>query len=94
MFLLQRWIFILEGILTVIIAIASFFIVQDFPETAKFLSPTERAFVVHRLKYQAQTKGPEAVRGFQVAQTDAFEWRFVRAAFLDWQIWVNIFVYW
>lgn len=36
------WIFILEGLFTVLCAIASFGILQDFPETAKFLSETER----------------------------------------------------
>ena len=36
------WIFILEGLLTVVCAIASFFILSDFPDTAKFLSETER----------------------------------------------------
>lgn len=36
------WIFILEGLFTVLCAAASFFILEDFPETAKFLSETER----------------------------------------------------
>lgn len=38
------WIFILEGCLTVLCAIASFFVLQDFPETAKFLSEEERTY--------------------------------------------------
>ena len=36
------WIFILEGLLTVVCAVASFWILEDFPDTAKFLSETER----------------------------------------------------
>lgn len=36
------WIFILEGLATVICAIASFWIIEDFPQTAKFLSEPER----------------------------------------------------
>lgn len=35
------WIFILEGLFTVLCAIASFWILADFPENAKFLSTTE-----------------------------------------------------
>lgn len=35
------WIFTLEGIFTVLIGVASFWIVQDFPETAKFLTEDE-----------------------------------------------------
>ncbi|THG94934.1 hypothetical protein EW026_g6627 [Hermanssonia centrifuga] len=35
------WIFILEGIFTVLCAIASFWILADFPDSAKFLTETE-----------------------------------------------------
>lgn len=83
-----RWIFILEGIATVLVAAMAFFFLHDFPETAKFLTEDERAFVVHRLKYQGQ------VGQAQVAQAEEFEWKYVRQAFTDWQVWVNIFVYW
>src|ERR1700760_77745 len=33
-----RWIFILEGIATVLVALLAFFFVYDFPETASFLT--------------------------------------------------------
>ncbi|KAK0501593.1 MFS general substrate transporter [Armillaria luteobubalina] len=36
------WIFILEGLVTVITGVASFWIIQDFPDAAKFLSEKER----------------------------------------------------
>ncbi|CCH45372.1 putative membrane protein [Wickerhamomyces ciferrii] len=45
-----RWIFIIEGIATVIIAVISYFVLYDYPETAKFLSEREREFVIWRLK--------------------------------------------
>lgn len=41
----QAWIFILEGLFTVLCAIASFWIVSDFPDSAKFLSEEERTDV-------------------------------------------------
>lgn len=82
-----RWIFILEGIVTVLVAVAAFFLMHDFPETAKFLTEEERAFVVHRLKYQGQGTA-------QVEEADEFAWTCVWQAFKDWQIWVSIFVYW
>ncbi|KAI2640358.1 MFS general substrate transporter [Hypomontagnella submonticulosa] len=88
-----RWIFILEGLATVLIAILAFFVLHDFPETATFLTEKEREFVVFRLKYQGQFHGKEQERP-QVAQAEEFEWKYVFAAFKDWQIWVNIFVYW
>ncbi|KAM0255629.1 hypothetical protein ACHAQJ_005554 [Trichoderma viride] len=91
-----RWIFILEGIVTVLVAAMSFFIVHDFPETATFLTEEERAFVVYRLKYQGQfqVSADGAVEQAHVAQAEEFKWKYVRQAFTDWQVWVNIFVYW
>jgi MFS family permease len=88
-----RWIFILEGIATVLVAVLAFFLLHDFPETADFLSEEEREFVVFRLKYQGQLGTKEEGR-VQVAQAEEFRWQYVRQAFIDWQIWVNIFVYW
>ncbi|KAH7098254.1 MFS general substrate transporter [Auriculariales sp. MPI-PUGE-AT-0066] len=48
------WIFILEGLLTIIAGVASFWIIQDFPDTAKFLTDKERAFVIRRLQADDQ----------------------------------------
>jgi MFS family permease len=45
-----RWIFILEGTLTAVVAIAFFFLIPDFPEDAKWLTEEERAFVKTRLQ--------------------------------------------
>ena len=84
-----RWIFILEGILTVIVAIAAFFLLHDFPETAKFLTPEERAWATHRLKYQGS-----AGSGRKVAESDQFKWKYVRQALTDWQVYVSLFMYW
>jgi len=36
------WIFILEGLFTILVACASPWVLQDFPESAKFLSEVER----------------------------------------------------
>lgn len=88
-----RWIFILEGILTVIVAVIAYFTLFDFPETATFLTEEERAFVVYRLKYQ-DFKDEREEGAVRVAQDDSFQWKFVKSAFLDWQIWTNIWVYW
>lgn len=93
-----RWIFILEGIATVVVAFAAFFLIHDFPDTASFLTEEEKAFVIHRLKYQGQAKmtvgDAETQARAQVEQAEEFEWKYVWQAFKDWQIWVNIFVYW
>ena len=44
-----RWIFILEGILTILIGIAAFFLVPDFPQQARWLTHEERTFVMARV---------------------------------------------
>ena len=45
-----RWIFIIEGLLTCVVAFAFFFVIPDFPEDAKFLSSREKDFVKKRLE--------------------------------------------
>ena len=84
-----RWIFILEGLLTVIVAVVAFFTIYDFPETASFLSPAERAWVIHRLKYQGSETS-----GQMVAESEGFKWKYVKDAFLDWQIYLGLWMYW
>ena len=45
-----RWIFILEGLLTCVVAVAFFFCLPSFPEDATWLTEDERAFVKARLR--------------------------------------------
>ena len=45
-----RWIFILEGVLTSIVAIAFFFLIPSFPEDANWLTEEERRYVKARLQ--------------------------------------------
>lgn len=44
------WIFILEGLLTLFVAIAAYWIIKDYPETADFLTPAQKHEVHRRLK--------------------------------------------
>lgn len=80
-----RWIFILEGLLTVVVALFAFFAIYDFPETATFLTEEERAWVIYRLKYQGSELGDK-----KVAETSEFQWKFVKDAFTDWQVYVAL----
>ena len=98
-----RWIFILEGLATVVVAVAAFFLLHDFPETANFLTEEERAFIVFRIKYQGQvameassdSENPGACDAAPAAaQAEDFKWKYVRDAFADWQVWTNILVFW
>ena len=84
-----RWIFILEGLLTVVIAIVALFLLYDFPETASFLTPEERAWAVHRLKYQGSSRV-----GRMIAENNKFRWKDVVNAVTDWQLYLGVLMYW
>ncbi|KAF2496780.1 pantothenate transporter liz1 [Lophium mytilinum] len=45
-----RWVFIIEGAITVVIAAASFFILPNFPRTTSWLTEEERQLAVWRLQ--------------------------------------------
>jgi len=45
-----RWVFILEGIITVAIAATAFFILPNFPRTTSWLTEEERQLAVYRLQ--------------------------------------------
>ncbi|TFK52785.1 MFS general substrate transporter [Heliocybe sulcata] len=70
------WIFILEGIGTVLVGVVAAFVLVDFPATAKFLTPRERAFIVDKQKYDISSVGEE----------ERFAFRYIWAAFKDWQV--------
>jgi len=74
------WIFILEGIATAIVGVIAFFVLVDFPDTATFLTPEERAYVIWTKKYDNSSVGEE----------DHFEMRHLVSAFTDWQVWLQV----
>jgi MFS family permease len=53
------WIFILEGLGTVVIGVVSFWMVFDFPAEANFLSETDRKRVLRRLALDQQSEHEE-----------------------------------
>ncbi|RPD60522.1 MFS general substrate transporter [Lentinus tigrinus ALCF2SS1-7] len=71
------WIFIIEGLITVVVGFIALFLLVDFPSTATFLTPHERAYIIHRLKYDNSSVGEE----------EHLELRHIREAVLDWQVW-------
>ncbi|OAG44564.1 hypothetical protein AYO21_01054 [Fonsecaea monophora] len=67
-----RWIFILEGLLTVVVSIAAYFFIHNYPDTAKFLSNEEREYIQHRLKVDSDA-----------TQDEKLDWNNVKKAFTD-----------
>lgn len=60
-----KWIFILEGLLTCVVAFALFFLIPDFPEDAKWLTEEERAYVKARLEADQGKSAAERHIGFK-----------------------------
>ena len=73
------WIFILEGLATIVAGAASFFIIQDFPDTARFLSEVERAMVIRRLQNDDQFS----------AGGELFKSRNILSSLKDWKTWLG-----
>ncbi|KAI0043574.1 MFS general substrate transporter [Auriscalpium vulgare] len=77
------WIFILEGLATVIAGAVSFFVIQDFPDTAHFLSEPERTVVIRRLQQDDQFS----------AAGENLKVRNIWKSLTDWKTWIGMFVY-
>ncbi|KAJ2997237.1 hypothetical protein NUW54_g7150 [Trametes sanguinea] len=72
------WIFIIEGLLTVVVGTFAFMVFVDLPGTASFLTPEERSFVLHRL-----------ARDRPGGEEENFEWRHLHDAVLDWKVFMG-----
>ncbi|KAK3329898.1 major facilitator superfamily domain-containing protein [Apodospora peruviana] len=77
------WIFILEGLLTIVIGIISFWMVHDFPDEARFLSDDDRTRVIRRLKFDKQAS----------ANHESFHMSFLWDALKDWKMWLGMAIY-
>jgi MFS family permease len=76
------WIFILEGLITVVAGIASWWLVYDWPETARFLSEANRARVRRRLILDRQGKTAED-----------YDKRYIYEALKDWKTYGYMLIY-
>ncbi|KAI9677045.1 MAG: hypothetical protein M1817_006884 [Caeruleum heppii] len=77
-----RWIFIIEGILTVVTSIFAKWLVVDWPETAKFLTDEDRALLVRRL---TEDSG--------IAKMNRLDKKSAKRIFSDWKIYVGMLMY-
>ncbi|EXM09654.1 major facilitator superfamily domain-containing protein [Fusarium oxysporum II5] len=78
-----QWIFIIEGLLTVVLwptALASFKLMADYPDRAKFITDAERKHIQERLMLDRSGLAEE------------FEMKYVWDAFKDWKIWVHMLI--
>ena len=57
-----RWIFIIEGLATIVISIAAYFLVPDFPADARWLNAEERRLVIARTATDDESASSITVR--------------------------------
>ena len=76
-----RWIFILEGIFTVCVGITLPWTLTDLPRTATFLTEAEKLMIEERLAADSGSRH------------EPFKWKYVKAAVLEWRIYVAVVVY-
>ncbi|KXG54257.1 Major facilitator superfamily domain, general substrate transporter [Penicillium griseofulvum] len=77
------WIFILEGLLTFVIGVASFWCVYDFPDQASFLSDIDRKRVLRRLAMDQQSS----------AEHEEFKMDYFWASLKDWKTYTGAVIY-
>ncbi|KIK90668.1 hypothetical protein PAXRUDRAFT_800745 [Paxillus rubicundulus Ve08.2h10] len=72
-----RWLFYIEGSLTVFVAICAFFILPDFPHNTSWLSDQEKKLAILRMREDASTSVPDT------ASQSSGLW----LALSDWKVW-------
>ncbi|EIW80461.1 MFS general substrate transporter [Coniophora puteana RWD-64-598 SS2] len=77
------WIFIIEGLATIVLGILSFWIIVDFPNDAKFLTEAEQVFVIRRLQEDKQM----GVTG------ENFDWKAVKQSLSDPYTYLGIVIF-
>ncbi|KAF3992258.1 hypothetical protein FT663_01223 [Candidozyma haemuli var. vulneris] len=94
-----RWIFIIEGLLTFVVGLFSYLCFPQYPQDSTFLTPKERRYVVHRVKYSSNAEnqkmlGGEVALEKSVGEDNSGSRSYMWAAFKDWQVWVQLFICW
>lgn len=77
----QQWIFIVEGALTILLAVAAFFLIPGSIEATSWLTSQEKQVVQHYIAHDGNLRIP---------MDDSFDWDYVKAAFLDWKLYTNL----
>ncbi|KIJ17683.1 hypothetical protein PAXINDRAFT_111174 [Paxillus involutus ATCC 200175] len=77
-----QWIFIIEGILTLMVSLVAYFIVPTWSHEAKFLSEEERSRLLERLQADSDA-----------GSNQPFQWSSVRSAFEDHLVWAYAFLF-
>ncbi|GAA5982693.1 hypothetical protein JCM11641_002339 [Rhodosporidiobolus odoratus] len=78
-----RWIFILEGLATVVFGVATLWILPPYPHQVKWLTPAEREWLLYR----------KASDGSSVGEAEGTHNKYIWQALRDWQCWLSLGYY-
>ena len=82
------WIFILEGIVTVLIGLTIPWTLPDSPQQASWLTQSEKEIIIRRLEQDSGTTEGRVELG------GSFKWTHLKETLLDWKIYLGIIIYW
>lgn len=88
-----RWIFILEGLLTLVFSAVAYFFFPLYPDQCQFLTPREREFVTYKVKYSSNQNGQNTAPTANLGEDDSNSKKYVWAVFKDWQSWCQLMIY-
>ncbi|PPR05324.1 hypothetical protein CVT24_008043 [Panaeolus cyanescens] len=71
-----RWIFVIEGIITIVLALVIYFFIPEFPDQNRFLTKEQTEFVLKRID---EDRGD--------ALPDEISWAKIKLHLRDWTIW-------
>ncbi|GLA37873.1 hypothetical protein AnigIFM63309_004855 [Aspergillus niger] len=77
-----RWLFIIEGAPSCASAFLVWFFLPDYPESASWLSPEEKALAIHRLKEEGSHGAAKAM-----------SWEEAKEILTDWRLYAHYIVY-
>lgn len=84
-----RWLFIIDGLITLPVALYGFLLFPDTPSTtaACYLGPSERALAVSRLHPKEQRTAPDSEAEEPTATSPLLTWAFARSVLTSWEWW-------
>lgn len=90
-----RWILIIEGILTSVVAIGAFFVVLDTPDRATFLGKDEKLFLLRRLEADQFGEEDDELTEAEKARihVEMPKSQIFKQVFSDWHIYAHILVF-
>lgn len=83
-----RWIFILQGIFTVVVGLFIPWALPDSIERATFLTDGEKRFLHQRLVQD------QDVKGGQGATKEKFQWKHLRECLTDYKMYLATIIFW